>query len=261
MSNSLYDENNDGIVQQQTGTRTNGANTSTEGKLNEKLNAEHLDLDENDESSWAKLTRLVALNVGTIFAPRTMLIMLRILKAITCVFLALTVISNLMYLVYIMFFVTNEVAAKTGGSRDIILRFYGLILLGLAIAAELDLASIMKYFLGLKSFISRGLLLFLISIMTNSPNLHQRHNGGKSNYFNGGDDDTYDQDVSQEIPGSTVMFQTVTSFFIGCCAVAYFLMGIMCFDRFTTKAFVSKTDPIKRTAIPSTQTYVHPTAV
>ena len=36
------------------------------------------------------------------------------------------------------------------------------------------------------------------------------------------------------------------------CAFTYFVLGIFCCDRFTPRAFMSETDPVKATAIPQT---------
>lgn len=34
------------------------------------------------------------------------------------------------------------------------------------------------------------------------------------------------------------------------CAIVYLILGLMCFDRFTSKAFLSTHDPVASTAIP-----------
>lgn len=34
------------------------------------------------------------------------------------------------------------------------------------------------------------------------------------------------------------------------CAIVYLVLGLMCFDRFTSKAFLSTHDPVATTAIP-----------
>jgi len=36
-----------------------------------------------------------------------------------------------------------------------------------------------------------------------------------------------------------------------CCSFAYLLFGLLCFDRFTSRAFLSTQDPVASTAIPS----------
>lgn len=38
------------------------------------------------------------------------------------------------------------------------------------------------------------------------------------------------------------------------CAIAYFVLGILCCDRLSARAFVSESDPVKATAIPQPQT-------
>ena len=35
-----------------------------------------------------------------------------------------------------------------------------------------------------------------------------------------------------------------------CCSFAYLLFGLLCFDRFTSRAFLSTQDPVASTAIP-----------
>ena len=76
---------------------------------------------------------------------------------------------------------------------------------------------VVKNFIGLKSFIPRACLLFLIATISSSPPLHASSNGRRSH---NNDDDRYDDDdwrgysdqqVSKEIPSSTIVFQKVTS--------------------------------------------------
>ena len=38
------------------------------------------------------------------------------------------------------------------------------------------------------------------------------------------------------------------------CALAYFILGILCCDRLSARAFVSESDPVKATAIPQPST-------
>ena len=43
-----------------------------------------------------------------------------------------------------------------------------------------------------------------------------------------------------------------------CCSFAYLLFGMLCFDRFTSRAFLSTQDPVASTAIPSGNKYDAP---
>jgi hypothetical protein len=38
-----------------------------------------------------------------------------------------------------------------------------------------------------------------------------------------------------------------------CCSFAYLLFGLLCLDRFTSRAFLSTQDPVASTAIPSSK--------
>jgi hypothetical protein len=37
----------------------------------------------------------------------------------------------------------------------------------------------------------------------------------------------------------------------GACAITYFVFGLLCLDRFTSKAYLSSQDPLVSTAIPT----------
>jgi hypothetical protein len=72
-----------------------------------------------------------------------------------------------------------------------------------------------------------------------------------SNYNN--DDDMtqlFTPNQIENVPMSAVVFQMVTSWVLGLCALCYFTMGLFCCDRFTAKAFVSHNDPVASTVIP-----------
>lgn len=45
-------------------------------------------------------------------------------------------------------------------------------------------------------------------------------------------------------------FSPVSPINRGLCAVAYFVFGLLCFDRFTSRAFLSTKNPLVTTAIP-----------
>ena len=254
--------------------------------LNDRLNTAYIDINEGDTSFLANQTRSIAACVGRTITPRQILIILRILKALTFAFLVFTLIADLMYIFFVEFFVSSEVSTKIGGTRDTIIRIYGLVLAAMALAIELDMANVVKLFPGFKGFIPRAFLLFFIAAVTNSHPLHESHNGrnrSSSNYSNVDDNYSYDAQVSQEIPDSTVVFQMVTSvvlyvylpnpntlmhfhgftchlrsdtFLLPCphragCAITYLILGLLCFDRFKSKAFLSKQDLVAITTIPS----------
>jgi hypothetical protein len=193
--------------------------------LNESLNAQYIDIHPEDNSPLAAMTRTMTGFLSACVSPRQLLIVLRILKAICFSFLVFTIISDLMYIVFVQLRTSEEVNTKVGGTRDTIIRIYGLFLTILAIMIELDSNGI-KYFVGLKSFLPRAFLLFFIATISSSPPIHERYRGKRSSsssssYNNayGGYDDDYgdghgrysDQQVSQEIPASTIAFQMVTS--------------------------------------------------
>lgn len=225
--------------------------------LNETLNTAYIDVPPEDTSVTANLTRTIAGFVGQIFTPRQMLIILRVLKALTFGFLVLTIMADLMYLVFVQSRASNEVSQKVGGTRDTIIRGYGLLLTWLALAIELDTPGWIRAFPGLKGFIPRALLLFFVATITGAHPLHEGR--GAVNNSNGDDDalvddDIYhDEQVSSEIPKSTVVFQMVTSWCLGGCALIYLILGCLCFDRFRSKAFLSSRDPLRSTAIPGAQ--------
>ena len=92
--------------------------------------------------------------------PRHLLVVLRILKAVTFCFLVLTLVADLMYIFFLEIAASSDVKALAGGNRDLVIRIYGLFLAGIAVCIELDYALVVKSFYGFKGFIARGLLLF-----------------------------------------------------------------------------------------------------
>lgn len=233
-----------------------GGPSGTRGGLNEKLNTEYIDVAPDDTSVSANMTRTIAGFVGKCCTPRQMLVVLRLLKAITFCFIVLTIASDLMYIFFVELIASNEVNVILGGFRDTVIRIYGLGLAVMAILIELDMANAVKNFSGFKGFVPRGLLLFFVSTITNAHPLH-RQKSCSGHRFLANDDDNYDDDryssqclSSNDIPGSAIVFQMVTSFVLGCCALTYFVLGVMCFDRFTSRAFLSDKDPLVVTAIP-----------
>ena len=198
------------------------SNPASRLTLNETLNAEYIDIPSENSSAFANITRCVAGVVGSYCTPRQVLIILRILKAVTFAFLVFTIVADLMYIFFVQLKTSEEVNAKVGGTRDFIIRIYGVVLTVFALMVELDTTSV-KNFAGLKSFIPRACLLFFVATISSSPPLHKSYQGKRDGdddnaYYDddgsgyAGDGSSYsDQQVSQEIPLSTVIFQMVTS--------------------------------------------------
>jgi hypothetical protein len=146
-------------------------------QLNETLNTQHLDLDPNDGSCIASCTRLTASCVGVICTPHRMLMVMRILKAVTFSFLLLTIAADILYIIFVDFLS----GVGDDGFRGMIVRFYGLGLAVLAILIELDVKSAVASFPALKGFIPRALLLLFIAVITNVT-YQSNHNQSKSTY-------------------------------------------------------------------------------
>lgn len=219
--------------------------------------------------------------VARIFTPKQVLAILRVLKALSLCFIVLTIIADAMYILFVEFISTPEVREMAGGVRDIIIRVYGLILAVIALSIELDFAKVVKKFSGLKPFIARSFLYFLIAVVTGSHPVYDKeayaqevesgeyygNDGNDDQYGNnwaGDDAAAYDEDYQaqssssswlveqvNEIPESAVGFQRFTSLVLAICALAYFICGLLCFDRFTARAFLSVSDPRVTTAIPT----------
>jgi len=248
-------------------------------RLNDKLQSQHLDIKEDDERCYSTLTRVIANCVGHVMTPRHVLGMLRLLKAVTFCFLILTAIADVMYMLFLEILANRRVRAMAGGKRDTVIRLYGLFLSIVAIAIETDTRRIVKKFSGLKSFFGRSFLIFFIAIITGSHPIHVKETKYAFDDYLANDDDANYYDTSSEIPTSAIGFQMVTSFvlyvldrslfvvslplfdlsafsfisiFVACrgsCAIAYFICGLMCLDRFTSQAFMSNVDPRVTTAI------------
>lgn len=195
--------------------------------LNDSLQTQYLDLDEEDESFFATLTRYISNFVGAICTPKQVLGLLRVLKAVTLAFLVLIVLADLTYIIFVELIASQEVRVMAGGRRDLILRIYGLGLAMLGLAIELDYSKIVKKFSGLKGFIPRAVLYFLIAQITGSHPGISSYSGADSGageaYYANDDaadaaenDDAaaanYDNYSEPEIPSSAVSFQRVTSF-------------------------------------------------
>jgi hypothetical protein len=210
--------------------------------LNETLQTQYIDLDDNDDSMAAHAIRAISSGVGSICTPKQVLGLLRVLKAVTLSFLMLSIVANLMYILFVEILSSDEVKAIAGGSRDTILRIYGLGLSLLSVAIELDYTKVVKKFSGLKGFLPRAVLYFFISQITalhplafqrqdsmynnNSNQAYSYNNnngnddGASSNNNENGADDAYSasqQYVSTtngdnfSVPTSAIGFQRVTS--------------------------------------------------
>jgi hypothetical protein len=226
--------------------------------------------------------------VGVICTPHRMLMVMRILKAVTFSFLLLTIAADILYIIFVDFLS----GVGDDGTRGMVVRFYGLGLALLAMLIELDVKWAVASFPALKGFIPRALLLFFIAVITNvtyQSNHHSKYNStsyrgrflgayynddannatsissssgssknNKYSYQNTDSNYNNDDDMTQlftpnqieNVPMSAVVFQMVTSWVLGLCALCYFTMGLFCCDRFTAKAFVSHNDPVASTVIP-----------
>jgi len=200
--------------------------------LNRKLRTEFIDLDPEDESILANLIRGIVGLVGALFSPRQILVALRLLKAVTVSMIALTATANLVYVAMVEFVAQPYVDNSYFGiRRDTVLRVYGLGLSVLALMIEMDKFT-MKNLKVLKGFIARFVLLFFVACLTY---VHPAQWANANN----------------AVPGSAVMFQMVCSIMLACCSFFYAIFGLLCLDRFTSRAFLSTQDPAASTAIPA----------
>lgn len=202
--------------------------------LNKSLNTEYIDIPREDDSAFAACTRCCTKCLGACCSPRFLLVVLRILKALTFAFLVFNIAANAMFLIFAEILVSGEVYAKIGGVRDTAIRIYGLVLTVLALMIEVDFDRVVKHISGLKSFVPRAFLLFFIAAITAPTPLHRSFIGSAGTYAEEYGDDQYDDDqnqdqyddalyddryydayvdkqVSDEIPSSTILFQMVTS--------------------------------------------------
>ncbi len=190
--------------------------------INDRLLTQYVDVAENDYSCRAHIVRAMAYLVGSIFVPRQILAILRVLKAISLLFIVLTILANTMYILFVEVFTSQEVQEMTGGVRDTLLRLFALLLSLIALAIEVDYSKVVKLYIGLKAFIPRALLYLFIAIITSShpvapdamnPKKYYHANGNDGNQMDDAyQDDSYYETVSSEIPSSAVAFQMVTSF-------------------------------------------------
>lgn len=243
--------------------------------FNKRLDPSQLDIDDNDTSCCAEVTRTITQFVSRIFKPRQVIVLLRLLKALTFCTLILTIIADLMFCFYVEFHVSRDVSIKLGGHRETLNRLYGVSLAVLAVFVELDMHIVNKHFVGLKPFVARSILyLFVASLSSVSPMIayerrlirQYRKQSRNYNYDYYGDDkygymnNNYNQNsncaveypIKNELPGSATAFQSITSFVLFGCACAYMLLGLLCLDRFTAKAFLADEDQVAA-AVSATQ--------
>lgn len=206
--------------------------------LNDKLDTNYIDLGGKSEDSWgAHYTKFVTGFVGEFVSPRQLLVVLRVLKAVTFCFLVLTMCADLLYVVFLEILADREIKDIVGGRRDMIIRVYGFFLTAAAIGIELDASWVARFLQGFKGYLARGFLLFFISAITGAHPLQvdraEQEDGysNQNNQANYGDDDAagddavdddaaavYDdlfyQETSSlpEIPSSVVTFMMITSF-------------------------------------------------
>jgi hypothetical protein len=209
--------------------------------LNHRLITRFIDVSSHDDSCGAHVIRMVTYGVGQCITPKQMLSILRVLKASTFSFLVLTILADIMYMVFLEIIPNNEALKEmVGGVRDTIIRVYGIILAFIALCIELDYLPVVKAFSCLKRFFFRGIFMFLIAVMTSSHPTMQRFSSDSndrsssayqassgSSYAGANDDASGDDSVSSsnnnnsyisgkqyaelEYPTSAVNFQLVTS--------------------------------------------------
>ena len=170
-------------------SRQKKANINISG-LNRRLRTEFIDVDPNDESIIANLIRGIVGLVGSCFTPRQILVALRLLKAVTVAFIALTTAANVVYVSCVEFVSDGNGSTYFGHRRDTVLRLYGLAFAVLALLIELD-KFVMKNFKVLKGFLARFGLLFFVSTVTYAHPAQVDYGGG--------------------VPTSAVVFQMVSS--------------------------------------------------
>lgn len=192
--------------------------------LNESLQTQYIDLEQEDDSFLANATRSISNLVGSCCKPKQVLGLLRVLKAVTLSFLILTILADLIYIIFVELTSSEEVKLMAGGNRDIILRLYGFGLSVLGLAVELDYSKVVRKFSGLKGFLPRALLyLFIAQITAPHPVAYTSDEYADDGYYQAanGDDAAADDDAysaaaasSSELrlPSGAVGFQRLTSF-------------------------------------------------
>lgn len=177
--------------------RQRKSNVNVSG-LNRRLRTEFIDVDPADDSVSASLIRGIVGLVGSCFTPRQILVALRLLKAVTVAFIALTAAANMVYVSCVEFVADPNPNPYFGHRRDTVLRLYGLAFSVLALLIELD-KFVMKNFKVLKGFLARFGLLFFVATVTYCHPAQVENNN--NNGYNS----------SSTIPMSAVIFQMVAS--------------------------------------------------
>ena len=216
--------------------------------FNKRLDPRHLDIHETDKSMGAEVVRKVANIVSKIFRPRQVIVLLRLLKAMTFCTLCLSIIAELIFIFFVQVTVSDDVNEKLGGMRDMVCRLYGVILATLTTMIELDLTAANVHFAGLKPFLPRSFLLLFVATLSASSSMISYERKQYRSYHRNYDDDigmSYDTYyIRDEVPGSAVAFQSITSFVLVLSAGAYFILGLLCIDRFTAPAFLADDDQV-----------------
>lgn len=224
---------------------------------NPKLDARHVDVAEDDETIMGQLVKFITRLVGNCFSPQLLIVVFRLLKAITFCCLCAVIVSECIFVFLVEVRVSADVLKKLGGTRDQVVRCYGIFLAFVAMFIELDMSIVDKYYYFMKSFLPRSCLLFFVTFLSGvNPIIgYENHLSKLRNYD---DDDTvyyarnnnYGDDnsgssqsdssmIATEVSTGAVAFQSATTFFLFLCASAYFVMGILCLDRFTSDAFLA----------------------
>jgi len=229
---------------------------SFQTNYNDRLDAKHIDVDPVDQSCIASTIRVITRFVGGIFSPRQVMVVLRLLKALTFCCLMLSIAAELIYIFFIQITVSGEVRQKLGGFRDMIIRIYGVAFAVVAILVELDMTFVNNRIPVLKSFIPRSLMIFLVTQMSAASPIigyeHRLFRNQNKEYDDDANNGYYAQDnaiISEEVPSSVVAFQSVTTFFLFTSTLTYFFLGLLCLDRFTPEAFTSNNDPVTSTSL------------
>ena len=189
-------------------------------KYNDRLDPQHIDVDPDDESCFAAIIRSTTSIVSAIVSPRQVVVVLRLLKALTFCCLTLSIVAELIYIFFVEITVSADVRKKLGGVRDMAIRIYGIAFAIVAILVELDMSFVGTRLPVLKSFIPRSLMIFLVTQMSAASPIISYENHLFRNQNKDYDDDNYAYYadniaiISKEVPGSVVAFQSVTTFFL-----------------------------------------------
>lgn len=235
-------------------TRASDAFYHSGTTYNDKLDPQHVDVPIHDESVMGQLVRSVTSLVGGCFSPKSLIVLFRLLKAWTFCCLCFTIATEVIYLFFVELQASNDVLKKIGGSRDEVLRAYGIVLAFGAIFIELDMSIVDKHCPLMRGFIPRSILLMFIATLSGTSPIIGYENYILKNYqSNNYDDDASSavasSSISKEIPGSAVAFQTGTAFLLYFSTCIYLVMGLLCLDRFNADAFLSDDDPAAGTTL------------